>query len=130
MYYTVTNHPKYPYKLTQDCVFVTGIAGISIKHSYFELALDGKLTVKAGYAWNGCSGVPKFKWTQWLVRCLLRGSLPHDVLYQAMQLGLLPKSFKPLIDKLMLAIWRVDACFAPMAYTGYWLVTIFGGLYL
>lgn len=50
------------------------------------------LIIKAGYAWDGPSGITKDDETN------LRASLEHDVLYQLMRLSILPQSFRSIVD--------------------------------
>jgi len=47
---------------------------------YIELTIEGDLTIKTGYAWDGPSG-PTFDTPNFM-----RGSLVHDALYQLMRL--------------------------------------------
>ena len=56
-----------------------GIAG------FIRLTPDGILTVFAGYAWDGASGIPTTKITR-------TASLFHDALYQLMREGLLSRT--------------------------------------
>lgn len=46
------------YRLDKDVIFQTEIFGFHLKAPYFELEKNGVVTLKKGYAWNGCT--PKF----------------------------------------------------------------------
>lgn len=54
-----------------------------------------KLTIHGGYAWDGPSG-PTID-----TKSFMRGSLVHDVLYEAMRKGFLSKNFRYPADKLL-----------------------------
>lgn len=68
---------------------------------YFSLHA-GILVIRDGYAWDGPSG-PTVD-----TKDFLRGSLVHDVLYQAMRLGLLPTGAKPIADDILRRLCRED----------------------
>ena len=57
--------------------------GADIVEDFIELTMNGILTIKKGYAWDGPSG-PTFD-----TKTFMRGSLVHDALYQLLRLGLL-----------------------------------------
>ena len=54
------------------------------------------LTIREGYAWDGPSG------PTWDTPGTIRGSLPHDALYQLIRLAVLPPSARRSADWLML----------------------------
>ena len=59
---------------------------------WFSLGVDGVLAIHAGYAWDGATGArdaPE----------IMRASLVHDVLYQAMRLGLLDQAYRMKADE-------------------------------
>ena len=66
-----------------------------IYHEFFMLLMDGTLTVKKGYAWDGASG-PVIQ-----TKALLKASLAHDVFFQCMRVGLLPKSYFEVVNKFL-----------------------------
>lgn len=77
---TIAYREGYRYQLAETyrvAVFIMPPA--EIKTGYLRLALNGILTIKQGYAWDGPSGpaidTPNF----------MRGSLVHDALYQLMR---------------------------------------------
>ena len=63
------------YKLSNDYNYYNiRLKGIYLTSEYVFIS-DGYITIKKGYAWNGCSYVPDFKGTYY-------ASLVHDALYQ------------------------------------------------
>ena len=65
----------YNYKLNSDYHYYNiRLKGIYLATEYVFIS-DGYITIKKGYAWNGCSYVPDFKSTYY-------ASLIHDALYQ------------------------------------------------
>lgn len=73
-----------------------------IETEYIDLSVDGVLTVKSGYAWDGPSG-PTFD-----TKSFMRGSLVHDALYQLMRGGYLPESCREDADQELHRICRED----------------------
>ena len=70
----------YKYQLKGDSVTAIDIKpDAAVDTEYIGLTLDGMLTVKEGYAWDGPSG-PTIDTLN-----LMRGSLIHDALYQLMR---------------------------------------------
>ena len=70
----------YKYQLNEDYTVATPIVPQQAIDTHFiKLTMDGVLTVRADYAWDGPSGptidTPDF----------MRGSLVHDALYQLMR---------------------------------------------
>jgi len=84
---------SYKYELMSDeIVILYGNLYQDFKHEYFELS--GKvLTIRKGYQWYGTSG-PTIN-----TKSTRLAGLVHDVLYQAIRMGFLPKSYKNLADK-------------------------------
>lgn len=96
----------------------------AVIHEFFFLSTSGIMHIFSGYAWDGASG-PAFD-----TLTILKGSLVHDVLYQAIELGLLPKVYniengnittlvsnKDLSDSELFIISRVDGM---VAYRASW----------
>ena len=73
------------YRLEADFVTQLDIRGYAVPHDLFTLSVHGWLHVYAGYAWDGPSG-PTID-----TRNAMRASLVHDVGYQMIRLGLLPR---------------------------------------
>jgi len=83
----------YKYQLAEDYTVQTNILGFSISIEYIILTPSGLLTVRKGYAWDGCSGPTKDDKTN------MRGGLGHDAKYQLMRMGLLPIECRKIADK-------------------------------
>ena len=86
---------------------------------WITLDLDGTLTIRAGYAWDGASG-PTYD-----SKSSMRPSLVHDALYQLMRLGLLDHSFRPAADTIFHRLCSEDGMFGPRAWLWYHAVRIF-----
>jgi len=69
---------------------------------WFDLDINGMLTIKRNYCWDGASG------PTWDTKNCKRGSLVHDALYQLMRMEVLPKSYRKHADKLFYDILRED----------------------
>ncbi len=85
----------YKYQLTRPYRIKLPVKGLSLVHPYFDLAPDGWLSIRAGYAWDGPSG-PTID-----TKSFMRGSLVHDVLYQAMRDELLARTWRPMADRIL-----------------------------
>lgn len=76
---------SYKYILSSDqYVVLKNFEGVSIFEKHYRLQKN-VLEIKAGYAWDGPSGLT------WDTANTLTPSLVHDVLYQAIREGHLPK---------------------------------------
>ena len=73
----------YKYSLWEDYRVQTDIKGFAVDHRLFRLDPDGWLTIMADYPWDGVTGFLD-------LRCLVRGSLVHDSIYEMLRLALLP----------------------------------------
>jgi hypothetical protein len=87
---------------------------------WITLEVDGTLTIRAGYAWDGASG-PTID-----SKSSMRASLVHDALYQLMRLGLLDQSFRPAADTAFRRICKNDGMWSVRAQLWYMAVRIFG----
>lgn len=125
----------YKYQLVEDVQFKIPIQpGMPIQCGPFiHLRADGLLTVKAGYAWDGCSG------PTWDDATNMLAGLIHDALYQLMRNGMLPIDvFKPMADQLLYDIMvseaerlgKVMCIYKPRAWMYKLAVEKFGGLAL
>ena len=112
----------YKYQLKKDYVTVIEIKPAApIDAKYILLALDGTLTIKEGYAWDGPSG-PTIDTLDFM-----RGSLVHDALYQLMRERHLDKAkYRDVADRLLQKMCKVDGMFALRAAWVYWAVHRFG----
>jgi len=99
------NHIKYKagykYQLVEPCALRVGLRGYCFSHDWFSLE-DAILYVKAGYAFDGPSG-PTLD-----TKDFMRGSLAHDVCYQAMREGLLPDHRRKYVDQMLVEICEQD----------------------
>lgn len=116
----------YKYQLEEVYQHQTGIIPLQPGGNRF-VGIDGagRLTLAAGYAWDGASGpaidTPTF----------MRGSLVHDALYQLMRLGVISKDTgRRPADMLLRQIVREDGMWVVRAWWVYHAVRIFGGHYL
>jgi len=87
---------------------------------YLQLDVDGNLTIKAGYAWDGPSGptidTPDF----------MRGSLVHDALYQLMREGRLDHEiYRGTADRILQDICKEDGMWSVRAWWVYQGVRLF-----
>ena len=64
-----------------------------------------RLTIEAGYAWDGASG------PTWDSKDSMRASLVHDALYQLMRVGLLPEIVRSFADDELYNIGIEDGMF-------------------
>lgn len=81
---TIKYRAGYKYQLAENYTVTIPITPPApIKHEYFQLTKNGKLTIKSGYAWDGASG-PTFD-----TKSSMRPSLVHDVFCQMMRAKLL-----------------------------------------
>jgi hypothetical protein len=100
IHYRELNGYKYALAVTYS-VELPELAGVELDHRMFSLK-DGVLTVQPNYCWDGPSG-PTFD-----SPCAMRGSLVHDVLYQAMRLGLMPRDRRLAADDILYRLCRED----------------------
>jgi hypothetical protein len=93
----------YKYQLSETYTIQTGITPEEdYSGRFITFSKSGVLTIKEGYAWDGPSG-PTFD-----TKNFMRGSLVHDALYQAIRLGVLSRSQRPYVDKLLRKICLED----------------------
>lgn len=109
----------YKYQLAELEVLEVGLLGHGFTHDFFYLE-DGILYIKAGYAWDGPSGIafdtPSF----------MRGSLGHDALYQAMREKLLPTHRRKYVDEILVRHCKEDGMWWPRRKWVYWAVQKYG----
>jgi hypothetical protein len=93
----------YKYQLVESYYCRVGIFPVrSIRTEYIELTMDGRLTVRNGYAWDGPSGITID------TKTFMRGSLVHDALYGLMRLKHLPFQCRKKADLELYKICRED----------------------
>jgi len=125
--YQPTDHPRYKYTLVESYEHPSPIAirpDADIDHPYMALTVDGLLTVKERYAWDGPSGPTVDTYT------FIRGSLVHDALYQMLREELLApdyhERYRMEVDKLLQQVCRGDGMNRVRAWYVYWAVRLFG----
>ena len=92
----------FKYQLAADVVFDLGaIPDEEVDKLYFSLDMNGILTAKKGYAWNGANVYPD-------TRAILRGSCGHDAGLQIIGMNLLDKSHKKTVDELLRKTYYED----------------------
>lgn len=106
----------YKYQLAETYRVKTQIIPEEVIISQFlSLSLDGVLTIKSGYAWDGPSGpVPD-------TASNMRASLVHDAFYQLFRQEYLPPRLKEAVDRLFSDICMEDGVpeiFASAYYAG------------
>ena len=93
----------YKHQLTEDYVITIPIKPKNlIITPFIVLAVNGTLRVRAGYSWDGCSGIID-------THCNLRASLVHDALYQLMrQKYLISRTHRKAADRIFKEICVED----------------------
>lgn len=104
-YQLINRKKKYRFKVYEDEVYQSTIKPThEIDTSYIHLSMDGEITAKKGYAWDG-SSIPfkdtirflSFKKLD-LDKYCKTASLIHDAFYQLIQAGELPSRWKSWAD--------------------------------
>ncbi|HYD00426.1 MAG TPA: hypothetical protein VEB22_04300 [Phycisphaerales bacterium] len=85
----------YRFQLAEPVEVATPIQGQDIGNAFVQLAEDGLLTIRAGYAWDGASGPVQQS------PDIIRGSLVHDALYQLMRECGLSAEWRGVADELL-----------------------------
>lgn len=115
---------KYKYQLTAPYQYNVEIYPGRVKETeYLKLDIDGLLTIKCWYAWDGASG-PAID-----TDSFMRGSLVHDALYQMIKLKLISSSFRKKADKILMKICLEDGMIKIRAWWVYRAVRFFGGVW-
>jgi hypothetical protein len=84
----------YKYQLAEDYKHLTAITPpVDIVTEYIVLTIEGWMTQKKGYAWDGCSGPTKDDKTN------MRGGCGHDGKYQLIRLGLISPDCRIIADR-------------------------------
>lgn len=84
-----------------------------IKTRHIKMFPNGKLVIKAGYAWDGASGPTKD------TKNSMRGSLIHDALYQLMRIGKLNGRYRNEVDELLESFCLKDGMWRWRAWAWY-----------
>jgi hypothetical protein len=96
----------YKYQLTRDLMVETSIRpGRLVANAFCVLHLEGRLFIRAGYAWDGATDA-------WDTKTIIKASSTHDALYQFMREGLLPRTYKQAADIVFYQVFRAscDEC--------------------
>ena len=110
----------YKYQLAEDYQHATEISGRECGNQFCYLRANGVLEIKAGYAWDGPSG-PTID-----TKNFMRGSLVHDALYQLMEEGHLPPTFRKAADQELNRTLKADGMSAIRRWWVYGAVRWFG----
>ena len=112
----------YRYQLQQDLTCPTPIRPPAlIRTAFIELTAEGRLTIRAGYAWDGPSG-PVFH-----TRSFMRPSLIHDAVCQLIGEGHLSPAHQRAADQLLFEHCREDGMNRVRAAYVYFAVRLFRG---
>lgn len=112
---------NYKYQLEEDYkIKISVIPPTNIVSRFFSLNEDGLLSIKAGYAWDGATGIPDSK-------TVIRGSLIHDVLYQMIREGHLDSEYRKIADEVLYHFCLLDGTNKPWAWMIYRGVRLLGG---
>lgn len=119
----ITYKQGYKYQLVTGYSIQVGILDHEIRteHEFLRLCPEGRLTILAGYAWDGPSG-PAID-----TKNFMRGSLVHDALYQLISGGHISADFRKHADQLLRQICREDGMSAVRAWWVYQGVRFGGG---
>lgn len=111
----------YKYQVHDTFHYATGIVGFLIDIGpLLTLTHNGVITIRKGYAWDGASG-PAIDTTTFM-----RGSLVHDALYQMIEEGLLPFSYRKRADDVLVEICKEDGMWAARRWWVKFAVNTFG----
>lgn len=125
--FITVKHPRYKYRLTVPHKhlmhhFIPLKTPIKLKGGWARMSLAGQLIISDGYMWDGPSG-PALDTLN-----MGRASLIHDVVYQLIAAGLLPKRpWKRLADQEFRTVMRQDGVPGWRVAYAYWAVRLFGG---
>ena len=118
--------PVFRYRLLEDRSYLTGVR--PAREVYLErdgetvalLERDGRLTVFAGFTWDGASG-PAID-----TENFMEASMAHDALYWMMRQGHLGLSWRRQADLLMFRLARRNGMSLPRACWTFAAVRLFG----
>ncbi len=111
----------YKYCLINSKKYATDILSCNISTRFFTLSPVGLIAVKHHYCWDGASG-PTYD-----TPSLMRASLFHDALYQAMREGLLDVKYRKKADRLYRRICLEDGMNCIRAWLHYRTLRLLGG---
>lgn len=111
----------YKYQLVETITYYTCIKGYFFRTKFIDLDLDGLLTIRDGYCWDGPSG-PTIDTDNFML-----GSLIHDALYQLIRRGHLPKKHRKESDDILREICLDEGMSRLRSWYVYKGVRYFGG---
>lgn len=118
---TYRNLKNYKYQLMEAYSLSIDIfPAAPVSTLYIDLSVEGLLTIKKNYAWDGPSG-PTLDTNDFM-----RGSLIHDALYQLMRGKYLDISERDKADRLLQTLCREDGMTPFRAWYVYKGVSLFG----
>ena len=104
----------YKYQLIKSVEVDAGIfPAFAINTKFLSLDLQGILTIKAGYAWDGPSG-PTID-----TKSTMRAGLAHDALYQLIRNDKISQSRRGDVDRFFRCVLREDGMWKPRAWYYY-----------
>lgn len=104
----------YKYQLAETATFQTFIMTEAVYRPFLRADYySGRLTILAGYAWDGPSG-PTID-----TKSSMRASLVHDALYQLMREGLVSQGSREAVDKLFYKMLLEDGMWRFRAWVWY-----------
>jgi len=120
-HYTCIDHPQYKYKLVRLFTWTNHdlLSNIEVTSPYIRIR-KGKMTLKAGYAWDGVTAYHDRP-------SLMRGSLIHDAMYQLLREGLLPPSSRKLADIIYRKVIVADGTSNLLSWVMYTVLRFMGG---
>ena len=102
------------YQLLEDTSIVTGITGCAARiGNLLDLDQFGKLTVRKGYQWDGCSGPAIDR------KANMRAGLFHDALYQLLRARKLGQALRIDADKIFRDVYIFDGGYRWLAAIDY-----------
>lgn len=116
---------KYQLFLPYSCqIPIYPDGALPIETHFADLSIGGRLYVRPGYAWDGCSGPTLDDETN------MRGGFLHDVLYGFIRLGKLTPAKRPQIDELLFNTCMEDGMWKRRAELYRLGVKLGGGFYI
>lgn len=118
MYYKKIRRKKY--RLDQNFTIDTPLLGYTVVRKYFSLSTVGTLVIQAGYQSDGPSG-PTIDTRNTMVPAFV-----HDVLYEMMREGDLPRAEKGKVDNLFKEMLKARGV-GRIRYALWWLAVSVAG---
>lgn len=111
---------RYQYELLESFSFKTSFKpATTVELKYIRIDVDGRITAKPGYAWDGATGAIDTKST-------MKASLIHDVCYQLLNLNVIPMRYRKEFDVMYYQTALRNGMFIGRAFYHYAAVRMFG----